>query len=363
MNSKLRRLRILLIKEARQLLRDKLSLAIGLVLPMTMVVIFGYGISMDIKDIKLAVVAHESSKEINDLLARFKGSSYFKFVGVLRSTAEAERMLTRHEAEACLYLPHDYARELKNGDLSMYLVITNSNITRARMIQNYVQGVAGSVGGSGAVTIESRMWFNDANNSRHYLLPGVVVMVMTMIGALLTSLVMAREYERGNFESLFITPMRTGEALFAKALINFVLGMIGLVVILFAARYLFEVPVRGGIMILSFGSALYLLVALGIGLVISSTTKNQFAACQLTLVLTFMPAMILSGFIYEINNMPVVLQWFTMLIPARYYVEFLQTVFLAGNVWSIIIKDLAILSMFALIFLVIAVGKNPKSLE
>lgn len=366
MNAEIRRIRVLILKEARQLLRDRLSLTIGLILPVIMMVIFGYGISMDIRDIRLLAVAHETSGEINNLLARFEGSRYFRTVGILRSSAGAERALVNHEADACLYFPHDYAGRLAGGDAAMYLVMTDPNIVRARMIQNYVQGVVVSAAGTavpGGVRIEPRMWFNDANSSRHYLLPGVVVMVMTMIGALLTSLVMAREYERGNFESTFVTPMRAGEVLFAKALVNFVLGMVSLAIILFSARYLFGVPVRGSLPVLVAGSALYLLVALGIGLAISSVTRNQFVACQLTLVLTFMPAMILSGFLYEIDNMPVVLQWVTMLIPGRYYVEFLQTVFLAGNVRAIILKDMAILFIFALVFLLIAVWKNPKSLE
>ncbi len=366
MNAELRRLRILILKETRQLLRDKLSLTIGLILPIVMIVIFGYGISMDIKDIRLGVVAHENSTEINDLLGRFKGSRYFSFEGVFHDTDTAGRALIAHRCEACLYLPQDYARRLKDGDLTLYLVVTTPNIVRARMVENYVQGVVAGIGGAGdgsGIRIQSRMWFNDSNNSRYYLLPGVVVMVMTMIGALLTSLVMAREYERGNFEAIFITPMRTGEALFAKALINFMLGMVGLTIILISARYVFEVPLRGNILILASGSALYLLVALGIGLVISSVTKNQFVACQLTLILTFMPAMILSGFLYEINNMPAVLQWVTLLVPGRYYVEFLQTVFLAGDIWPIVLKDMAVLGSFALIFLTIATKKNPKSLE
>ena len=186
---------------------------------------------------------------------------------------------------------------------------------------------------------------------------------MTIIGAQLTALVMAREYERGTLESLFVSPVRSWEILLAKALNNFALAIIGLSLALLFARYVFRVPIRGTVFILLAVSALYLLVMLGVGLLISSVSKNQFIACQMSLFFTFMPAFMLSGFFYDIGNMPQAVQWVTYLVPARYYVTLMQTLFLAGDIWSVIVPNALILAVIAVLMLCLAWWKTPKRLE
>ncbi len=199
-------------------------------------------------------------------------------------------------------------------------------------------------------------------DSHYFLVPGLVVLIMTLIGALLTSLVMAREWERGTLEALFVTPVRIYEILLGKTVPYFILGMGGLMLTVVAGRYLFEVPLRGSLIVLIGVSSLYLLVALGIGLLISSATRNQFVASQLALVITFMPAFILSGFIFDIASMPRAVQLITHLLPARYYVTLLQTVFLAGNVWSVILPNSAVLAVMAAILLLLTRRKTQKRL-
>lgn len=362
------RLKILISKEKKQLLRDPSSILIGILLPIVLLLLIGYGMSMDIKDIKLTIVAPFSSKESNKIISGFKSSDYFQVQRVY-TTREGDEALRSHQADACFYLPQDYDKLSSNGKSSILIVVNAVNATHARMVENYIKGTLSSVlskeGGNAAsagVLIESRMWYNEANDSRYYMVPGAIVIIMSVIGTLLTALVMAREYEHGNLESMFVTPMKSSEILIAKAVNNFVLGLIGLSLSLLAARYLFDVPIRGSITVLFLISALYLIVSLCLGLLISSITKNQFLASEMTLILTFMPAFMLSGFLYEIDNMPVVIQWVTYFVPARYYVEFMQSTFNVGNVWPLIIKDFSALLAFSVIFMFLAKINNPKSL-
>ena len=177
-----------------------------------------------------------------------------------------------------------------------------------------------------------RLWFNSANSSTWYLVPGLIVLIMTLIGAFLTAMVMAREWERGTLEALFVSPVRPTEILLAKIIPYFLVGMAGLGVCLAAAHFLFEVPMRGSLLVLLGGSMLYLLVALGFGLVISSITKNQFTASQIAIITSFMPALMLSGFLFDLRNVPVVIQLVGKILPATYFMELIRTLYLAGNV-------------------------------
>jgi ABC-2 type transport system permease protein len=211
------------------------------------------------------------------------------------------------------------------------------------------------------VVVQERVWFNEANDSHYFLVPGLVVLVMTLIGAMLTSLVLAREWERGTLEALFVTPVRAGEILLGKTIPYFVLGMIGLALCLLGAKFLFHVPLRGSVAVLVVVSMLYLLVALGIGLLISSATKSQFVASQLTMLVTFLPAFMLSGFLFDLRSMPAAVRLLTYALPARYYVALLQTLFLAGDVWSVILPNGAVLAGMAAVLL-LAQSDTRKSL-
>jgi ABC-2 type transport system permease protein len=215
----------------------------------------------------------------------------------------------------------------------------------------------------GWVTIDQRIWFNEANTSTWFLVPGLIVLIMTLIGALLTALVMAREWERGTLEALFVTPVRSLEILISKIIPYFGVGLMGLLLCLLAARFLFHVPIRGSLLLILFASMLYLLVALGIGLLISSAVKNQFLAAQIALVASFLPALMLSGFIFDVRSMPAVVRAVANVLPATYYVEALQTLFLAGNVWSLILKDCAVLAVAAIVLMAGARAKTRKELD
>jgi len=214
----------------------------------------------------------------------------------------------------------------------------------------------------GPVAVQSRMWFNEANESRYFLVPGLIVLIMTLIGALLTTLVMAREWERGTLEALFVTPVRTDEILLGKTIPYFILGMIGLVLCLLAAKFLFAVPFRGSVTVLAGASMLYLLVALGIGLLISSAVKSQFVASQITLLVSFLPAVMLSGFLFDLRSMPDLVRTITYLLPARYYVALLQTIFLAGDIWPVIIPNALVLAGMAAVLVILTRRVTRKRL-
>jgi ABC-2 type transport system permease protein len=374
--AKLDRIRTLVRKEFRQVLRDPGSIAIAIVLPLVMIVLFGYGLSLDIKDVELAVVLQDTGPDAIDLARTFEGSPYFK-AKLTPSMREAERMVRDHDADAIVAIPADFQRRL-HGPFGVgpdvQVVVNGVDANRGRAIQAYASGVvarwqagradrAGRAGTAEAgAAVAARTWFNPTSESRFFLVPGLLVMVMTLIGALMTALVMAREWERGTLEALFVTPVRADEILLGKTLPYFALGMIGLTLCLLASRFLFGVPLRGSLPVLVGVSALYLLVSLEIGLLISSATKNQFVASQVALVATFMPAFMLSGFIYDLRNTPAVVQWVSYLVPARYYVALLQSLFMAGNVRSVVIPNTLVLVAIAVILLALARGATRKRL-
>jgi ABC-2 type transport system permease protein len=352
---KLRRVLALVKKETRQMIRDPATIAVGIVLPVILILLFGFGLSLDVKNVPLAVVLEESSAPAQDLLAALALSPYFR-PQVVYSPQAADRLMMAGSVDGILTIPADFARRFSAGDARVQLVVHGTDANRARIMESYVEGAVGAwtarqaadaaaATSGGPVTIQSRMWFNSANDSHYFLVPGLIVLVMTLIGAFLTAMVVAREWERGTFEALFVTPVRSGEILLGKTIPYFGLGVLGLLLCVAAGKFLFHVPVVGSLAVLLGASMLYVLVALGIGLLISSYFKNQLVASQLTMLATFMPALMLSGFMFDLRSMPVGVRVITYLLPARYYVALLQTAFLAGDIWSVILPNAAVLTL------------------
>ncbi len=360
----LRRLLALIAKERKQLFRDPFNLIVGIGLPIALLVIMGYGLSFDIKDIRLAVVEPERTTLSSDIVARFRASPYFS-AQVVRSTEEGVELVRKHEADSCLLLPPDLERRLASGHLDLFIATNASNPLQAQLKENYIKSVLLPTlpAGTGGATPVPRMWFNEAGESIYFMIPGLLVIILTLIGVLLTSMLMAKEYEQGNVESMFVTPMRSLELLLAKAINNFVIGITGTLITLAAAHWLFHMPLAGSLWIVLVGCSLYLLMSLSAGLLISSLTKNQFVASEVTMVVTFLPSMMLSGYVFEIENLPVVIQWISRLVPARYFVDFLQTVFLVGNYWHNILYNLGMIFLFTVVMIALAIRKNPKHLE
>jgi ABC-2 type transport system permease protein len=367
------RIRALTIKESRQLLRDKSNLMVGLFLPLLLILIFGYGLSFDVKNAPVALVTEDTSPVAQDVLSGFYLSPYFSPVPLVSMHAAVQLMRDR-KIDAIVYVRQDFSRQLAAGNATVQVLVNGVDANRARVLQAFAQGAIGQwsakriAAGEGAaqhtsrVIVESRLWFNEANDSRYFLVPGLIVLIMTLNGSLLTSLVIAREWERGTLEALFVTPVQATEIVIAKIIPYFLVGLAGLVMCLLAAKFLFAVPIRGSLALIVLTSMLYLLVSLGTGLFVSAATKNQFLASQVALIVSFLPALMLSGFIFDLRSVPVVVRAISHVLPATYYVEALQTLFLAGNVASLLVKDLAVLVVAAVAFLTFARLKTRKEL-
>lgn len=374
------RLASLTRKEIRQLLRDPGSLAIGIGLPLVLILIFGFGLSLDVRNAPVAVVLEDPSPMAVDVIAGLELSPYISPVVVI-SMHDAERLMLERKVDAIVRVPNDFSRDLAAGDARLQVLVHGTEASRALIIRSYLnlalsqwtqrqaergrmaEPAAAAASRTGMVVPVERMWFNAANTSTWYLVPGLIVLIMTLVGAFLTAMVMAREWERGTLEALFVSPVRPNEILLAKIIPYFLMGMLGLGMCLVAAQFLFEVPMYGSLLILLGSSMLYLLVALGIGLLISSVTRNQFLASQVALLSSFMPALMLSGFMFDLRNVPVVIQWIGKALPATYFMELIRTLYLAGNVWPLIFKNCAILATYAISLLALARLVTRKRLD
>ncbi|NVK40517.1 MAG: ABC transporter permease [Oceanospirillaceae bacterium] len=360
-------------KESLQILRDPSSIAIAFVMPLVLLLLFGYGVSLDAKHIPLAIVVEQPDATSTSLTGAFRRSDYFTPRN-FDSIQAAQQALDAHEVYGIVWLRSDFSRHLlARGDARIGVVLNGVDANQARITAGYIQGVwqawlLGYAQTQGVefrvpVRLEPRIWFNAAVRSRDFLVPGLIAVIMTLIGAMLTSMVVAREWERGTMEALMVTPIRIGEILVGKLVPYFVLGMGGMLQSVGMALWLFDVPLRGSFWALSAASALFMMVALGMGLLISTVARSQFVAGQISIVVTFLPAFILSGFIFQIGSMPEPIQLVTHLIPARYFVAISQTLFLAGNIWPIVLSNSAALLVMMLIFLGLARRNARKRLD
>jgi ABC-2 type transport system permease protein len=369
--AKIWRIWALVGKEARQIIRDPSSIAVGMVLPVVLILLFGYGLSLDVRNIPVAVVLEDTSPDAAELASTFQLSPYFR-ARLMTSIVEARELILAREVDGIVRIAPDFSRQMRRGNAEVQILVHGSDANRARIIQGYAQGTIGQWTArrlaegrevpNGPVLVRDRLWFNEANESRYFLVPGLVVLVMTLIGALLTALVVAREWERGTLEALFVTPVRAGEILLSKVIPYFALGMVGLTLCLLAAKFLFHVPFRGSFWVVSAGSLLYLVVALGIGLLISTTVKAQFVAGLVTVLVAFLPALMLSGFIFDLRSLPTAIRFLTYAFPARYYVGLLQTVLLAGDIWPVILPNLATLAGMGVVLFVLTRVATKKRL-
>ena len=369
-----RRLLGLLRKEALQIVRDPSSISIAFVLPIVLLLLNGYGVSLDARDVPFGVVIENPSGETAGLWASFANSRYFRPVAYDHERAAAAALL-RRDIQGFAVLRGDFTRRLHAAEpaLSLQIIVDGVDANNARLVGGYAQGAAALwLAGLAAdrrialqppVTLQHRYWFNPEVRSANFLVPGLIALIMTLIGALLTALVVAREWERGTMEAMMVSPATTAEILLGKLIAYFLLGMGGLAVSFVVAIGLFVVPFRGSIGAMTLVSALFLLAMLGMGLLISTLARNQFVAAQVAFITTYMPALMLSGFLFDIRSMPAVVQWITHIVAARYFVDSLQTLFLVGDVWPILLPNLAALGGFALFFFALTLRRTTRRLD
>lgn len=371
--SRVRRFLALVRKETFQLLRDPSSILIAFVLPVVLLFLFGYGVSLDTGRTRIGLVMEEQTPLAEDLGASFRGTRYFDVVPG-RDRRDFDAQLVSGEIRGIVIIPARFTSDFAGGmNPQVQVIVDGSDTNTANFVQNYAQGVVASWAAIrsadtgmqktvsvSAISVEQRFWFNPELTSRYFLVPGSIAIVMTLVGTLLTSLVIAREWERGTMEAIMATPVTSAELLMGKILPYFVLGILSMTLCVVIAVFLFGVPFRGSVLALYLLSTAFLTPALGQGLLISAATKNQFLASQLALISAFLPAFLLSGFLFEINSMPLVIQWITFIVPARYLIPSLQTLFLAGDIWPMFLTAIAVMLFIGSIFFVLAARSTRK---
>ncbi|MGQ9606285.1 MAG: ABC transporter permease [Thermogutta sp.] len=360
-------------KEALQILRDPSSLVIAFVLPLVLLFLFGWGISLDPFRIPLGMVVETPSAATESLATSFRGSRYFE-IREAAHRAELEPLLSGGRLKGLVILSQQYPRERTVGAASVQVLINGSEANTAELIVNYVENLLqkeaqhqaanrGWAQSAPPITVEPRVWYNPNFESRTAILPGSIAVIMTLIGTILTALVVAREWERGTMEALLAGSISRAEFLLGKFLPYFALGLSAMMLVAIVSVVVFGVPFRGSWFVLIGVSAVFLIVALGLGLFISSATRNQFVATQAALIVGYLPSFILSGLVFEINSMPLPIRILTYLLPPRYFVSALRTLFLAGNVWEVVIRDTLVLAAFAVVLWTLTIRKTRLTLE
>jgi len=366
-------------KEVIQILRDSRSLAIVVIMPVTLMLLFGYGVNLDLKGLPVYVFDRDGSQQSQDLLKRFQASKYFHVVRVVNDYSAITRALDDGRAKMGIVIPWDFSSRLGNGGpVQVQALVDATDDNTANVLMGYAQAVVQGYSGETqidwlrkrgqpieptALSVETRTWYNEDLESSAFIVPGVLALVMSVIGAFLTSLTIAREWERGSMEQLISTPVGAMEIMLGKLAPYFVLGMFDVIVCAAIAICWFHVPFRGSYVTLLVSSALFLVVVLSLGFFISVVAKSQFAASQIALLVTFLPAFLLSGFLFSIDQMPVPLQWITRVLPARYYVSVLKKIFLKGTPTAMLYADLIPLGVFAFVLALLATHAFHKRLD
>jgi ABC-2 type transport system permease protein len=373
-----RRLLAIVRKEGLQIMRDSRSLLIVLLMPLMLMVVLGYGVNLDIKHLTVLVYDREGSQQSQGLLKRFQSSEYFEVVGTVNDYRTLSEAIDDNRCQLGIVIPHDFSQKLADGQaVAVQALVDGTDENTAQIAIGYAQAVVGAYGASvqadyfsrnrmgaipPAITVQQRTWFNEDLESKNFIVPGVAAIVMAVIGTLLTSLTIAREWERGTMEQLISTPVTALEIIAGKLIPYFAIGLVDALICAIIAVTWFDVPFRGSLAVLVVGSGLYLIVIQGLGFWISVVTKNQLAASQMGLLAGFMPSMLLSGFTFPIEQMPAGVQPFTLIVAARYYVVILKNVFLKGTGLDALAIPALALVLYSVIIITISTRSFHKSL-
>lgn len=369
-----RRISALIIKECYQIIRDPSSILISVILPLLLLFLYGYGVSLDLNHLRIGLVMEDSSPDAKSLAQSFTDSRYFD-VKIVHDRRELIYDIEQGSIRGFIVIPSYFTDFLHRSHTiaPVQSIADGSETNTANFFQNYVQGTFANwleqegtrreIKGLPRIDVEPRVWFNEELKSRYFLLSGALAIIMTLIGTLLTALVVSREWERGTMEALISTPVGIMEVIAGKIIPYFVLGMLSMAICAFVSVFLFGLPFRGSLWMLALVSGVFLFSALGLGLMISTFSKNQALSAQIAYVTGFMPAFILSGFLFEIFSMPRWIQILTYFIPARYFVQCLQTLFLVGNVWPLLLWNLVPMLLIGFLFFLITKRKMVKRLD
>jgi ABC-2 type transport system permease protein len=356
-------------KEGIHIIRDWRSLVMGIAIPILLLILFGYALTLDVDEVPLAVWDQSGTQASRDFISRFEGSPYFALRRFVRTYAEVERAIDAGETSVALVIPVDFAMNVESGRATrVQAVVDGSDSNTATIVLGYLETVvqthnqelaseqASRTSGQivkAPLDLRPRVWFNTDMESKNYIIPGLIAVIMMVIAAMLTSLTMAREWETGTMEQVISTPLKGSELILGKLLPYFGIGMLDMLVAVLMGEFLFQVPLRGDVALLFGMAAVFLAGALSLGMLISIVTKTQLLASQLAMVVTFLPAFLLSGFMYDISNMPKAIQAITHVVPARYFVSLLKGLYLKGIGLKLLVSEAGLLAVFGLlVFLV-----------
>lgn len=366
-------------KELIHIRRDPRSLILIILLPIIMLMLYGYALTFDIKHVPTAVYDQERTQVSRDFIKRFEGSAYFDVRYHPFSYEEIYRLMDDRRITLAVVLPYDFSRPLKKGETTkVQILLDGTDANTANLVLGYVQAVVsdfntdlmqdrlnrkGFIRMEMPVKLDPRMWFNEDLESINFIVPGLIVVIMTMVGALLTALTVVREVERGSMESLMATPLKKGELLLGKLGPYFFVGMLDMAIVIIMGHFLFQVPLRGSVPLLVGLSALFLVATLGHGLLISVSSQNQLQAYQMAMLTTFLPAFLLSGFVFAIYLMPVPLQLMSYLVPARYLVAISKGIYLKGVGLEVLWPQALMLVGAAVLFILLALRRFEKKIR
>lgn len=365
-------------KEFIHIFRDPRSLGMAIAIPMLLLVLFGYALKLDVDNVPIVVWDRSESHASREFISRFDGSAYFSIRDYVRTYPEVEHAIDSAQALVALVIPEDFARRIDSGRTAgVQLIVDGSDSNTATIAMGYADAIASAysqdvalreVRRSGArdlqvpTDLRLRTWYNQDMESKNYIIPGLIAVIMMVIAALLTSLTVAREWESGTMEQLISTPVKGSELILGKFIPYFVIGMFDVLMSVLTGEFIFNVPLRGSVILLFGMAAVFLTGALSMGMVISILARGQLLASQLAMVLTFLPSFLLSDFMYAISNMPRPIQMMTYLIPARYFVVLLKGIYLKGVGLPILWTEGLLLVIFSVLMVVWANLKFKKKL-
>ncbi len=371
----LKRVSAITKKEFIQIIRDYRSLGLAIFNPILLLCLFGFALSLDVNNVPLIIWNQDKSQISTDFILNFKNSRYFKIVGYFDNYTQLQNYIDRRKALMAMVIPKDFSKFIQlNQPAPVQLLVDGSDSNTATIAMGYVNAVVEKynvqfindavsklgIKNLSPIDLRPRVWFNEDLKSKNYIIPGLIAVIMMMIAAQLTSITVAREWERGTMEQLISTPIRRGELILGKFIPYFLIGFFDLLVAVAMAQFVFVVPLRGSLILLLILSSIFLAGALGQGMYFSVVAKNQRLATQLTLLTTFLPTFMLSGFVYPIYNMPKVIQVITYIFPARYFISILKGIYLKGEGLNILWLQVLFLLLFAVMMIVLAYRRFEK---
>lgn len=362
-------------KEFMQVVRDVRSLILAFVIPVFLLVVFSYTLTLDVDRVPMAVWNQDNSQATRDFLLNFTQSKYFKIKRYVDNYRLLQDMIDRDEILMAMVIPKDFSKKIESGQTApIQLLVDGSDSNTATIATAYVQSVVqkyntrfivtalkkAGLDSSPPLDMRLRVWFNQDLKSRNFIIPGLIAVIMMIISALLTSVTIAREWERGTMEQLVATPVTAGELILGKFIPYFVIGFIDLLIAVFLGEFVFHVPFRGSVVLLFLLNSLFLTGAMMFGILISTAAKNQLVASQIAIMASFLPAFLLSGYVYSIAAMPKPIQMITCIVPARYFIAIMRGIYLKGVGLRVLIEEVAFLAGFAVLVTAIANKRFKK---